>query len=508
MQVIARSCGFTLCVLLGVAAPRPCGASEPVLQAASAWEQKIEPEKLRADFKLARQALEEGHSGIYRYTAKDKLDDLFDRTEKSLTQPLTMIEFYRVLAPVVAAIKCGHTGVELPRDVLQDLAAKNRLLPLQVRVLDGKVYVFRDFSGEEASLAGKEIRSINGVAAAKIVGTMLAATSGDGDVQTSRMLRISGWPVFSVQLFLLLGLTSPYDVVVWDAPQKQELKVRLDGGDLAKITDTARAKFPQDQRPRSAASLKFLDEDKIAVLKINQFGGQVLAEGAAEGEGAGQPKKTLQQFYKESFSAFKDRGTKTLILDLRNNGGGADELGRLLLSYLVDKPFKYYDDLVLNALEFSFLKDTKMAKPIAADRVERQPGGKYRLVKHPNWGEQQPSQPTFAGTVLILINGGSFSTTSEFLSQAHFHKRATFIGEESGGGYYGNSSGAMPTVTLPNTKVMVRVPLVTYYMAVSGYKDASRGVIPDHPVRYSIEELLAGTDKELAAALELARKQE
>jgi C-terminal processing protease CtpA/Prc len=109
---------------------------------------------------------------------------------------------------------------------------------------------------------------------------------------------------------------------------------------------------------------------------------------------------------------------------------------------------------------------------------------------------------------LILINGGSFSTTSEFLSQAHFHKRATFIGEESGGGYYGNSSGAMPTVTLPSTKVMVRVPLVTYYMAVSGYKDASRGVIPDHPVRYSIEELLAGTDKELAVALELARSQE
>jgi hypothetical protein len=61
----------------------------------------------------------------------------------------------------------------------------------------------------------------------------------------------------------------------------------------------------------------------------------------------------------------------------------------------VDKPFKYYDDLVLNALEFSFLKDTKMAKPIAADRVERQPSGKYRLVKHPNWASSNPrSRPS------------------------------------------------------------------------------------------------------------------
>jgi C-terminal processing protease CtpA/Prc len=294
-----------------------------------------------------------------------------------------------------------------------------------------------------------------------------------------------------------MGLTAPYDVEVWDPQQKQGLKVRLEGADAGKV-ETARAKFPQDQRPRSAASLKFLDEDKIAVLKINQFGGQVESEG--------QPKKTLHEFYKESFTAFKTKGTKALILDLRNNGGGADELGRLLLSYLVDKPFKYYDDLVLNALEFSFLKDTNKAKAIAEDLVERQPNGKYRLVKHPNWGEQQPSQPTFAGRVLILINGASFSTTAEFLSQAHFHKRATFIGEESAGGYYGNTSGAMPQVTLPHSKLTVHVPLVTYYMAVSGYKDAARGVIPDYPVHYSIEELLEGTDKELAVALELSRK--
>jgi C-terminal processing protease CtpA/Prc len=283
-------------------------------------------------------------------------------------------------------------------------------------------------------------------------------------------------------------------LVVWDPHEKREFKVHLAGGDLDKIAEAAQSKYPQDQRSKSAASLKFVDNDQIAVLKINQFGGQVDIEG--------QPKKSLQEFYKESFTAFKDKGTKTLILDLRNNGGGADELGRLLLSYLVDKPFKYYDDLVLNALEFSFLKDKKLPE----DQVERQPNGKYRLVKHPNWGEQQPSQPTFAGKVLILINGGSFSTTSEFLSQAHFHKRATFIGEESAGGYYGNSSGFMPAVTLPNSKIIVRVPLMTYYMAVHGYKDAARGVIPDHSVRYTIDELLAGTDKELAVALELARK--
>lgn len=36
---------------------------------------------------------------------------------------------------------------------------------------------------------------------------------------------------------------------------------------------------------------------------------------------------------------------------------------------------------------------------------------------------------------------------------------------------------------------------------------ASRGVVPDYPVQYTIEELLAGEDKEMKLALSLARKQ-
>ncbi len=201
-----------------------------------------------------------------------------------------------------------------------------------------------------------------------------------------------------------------------------------------------------------------------------------------------------------------ESGTKSLILDLRDNGGGEDELGKLLLSYLLDEPFKYYDDLVINARQFTFQKYTDDTKPLPANLLEVQPNGKYRMVKHPNWGMQQPSKPSFHGKVLILINGGSFSTTSEFLSHAHFHKRATFIGEESGGGYYGNTSGPSLLLTLPHTKVQVHLPLMTYYMAVSGYQAKAHGVLPDRPVEYTIEELLEGVDKELALAFELARK--
>jgi Peptidase family S41 len=463
-------------------------------QAADAPDEKFDPEKLRADFRIAREALEEGHSGIYRYTSKKELDAIFDQADKSLTRPMSMLEFYRVLAPAVAAIKCGHTSVSLPKGFSKSLTGKNGVLPLEVRVLEGKIYVWRDFSGSPASFAGMEIRSINGVEASKIVNTMLAAASGDGDVETSRMRRIGGWR-FSVQLPALAGLSAPYDLVLRGPKRVRDVEIRLAGADFSHIEEVARARFPQDQPPSTSGEFKFLDEGKIAVMKIHGFGGFVDAE----------RKKDLKEFYHESFDAMNKKGTNALVLDLRDNGGGEDELGMLLLSYLLAKPFRYYDGLALNAREFKFQKYTEPLE-IPADAVVRQPDGTYRLAKHPNLGTQQPGKPTFAGKVFILLNGGSFSTTSEFLSQSHFHKRATFIGEESGGGYYGNSSGAVPEVTLPNTKLIVRVPLVTYYMAVSGYKAAAHGVIPDYPIRYTIEELLAGTDKELARALELARR--
>jgi C-terminal processing protease CtpA/Prc len=160
---------------------------------------------------------------------------------------------------------------------------------------------------------------------------------------------------------------------------------------------------------------------------------------------------------------------------------------------------------VLNKLDYDFMKYTGRPGPITGRQIERGADGKYHFTGHPNWGINQPGSPGFTGKVYILINGGSYSTTSEFLSQAHFHKRAVFIGEESAGGYYGNSSGMVPRVTLPNTKLALFVPLVTYHMAVSGYKHPARGIIPDQQVEYSISELLLGTDKELALALKLAR---
>jgi hypothetical protein len=87
----------------------------------------------------------------------------------------------------------------------------------------------------------------------------------------------------------------------------------------------------------------------------------------------------------------------------------------------------------------------------------------------------------------------------------HFQKKATFIGEEIGGGYYGNTSGFPYNVYLPHTKIVLVIPVVAYYLSVRGYAHADQGVMPDYPVQSTIEDLLAGKDNEMSLALSLAR---
>ena len=457
---------------------------------------KFTPAQLLEDFQIARSALEEGHSGIYRYTPKSKLDQIFDEAARSLNRPMDAYEFFRVLTPAVHAIKCGHTTVVLSEDLRNELNGSALLLPLRVRILEKKPFVFRDFSSPEHRLAGMQIRSINRVQASKIVQTMMAAVSGDGDVETSRQSRMSDLR-FATLLISMMGLKSPYDVTLWDPRLKRDVNVTLQGLSLPKLQEISKAAYPQDQSLGRSADIKYFDDGKIAHMSIYSFSGYSDSD----------KKKGLRVFFKESFEELQAKQTRALILDLRNNGGGLDDLGKLLLSYLIDEPFKYYEDLIANNDTFSFMKYTNQPNFKAPERMfNRGSDGKLHMVGHPNWGTNQPSKPTFTGKVYILINGGSFSATSEFSSHAHYRKRATFIGEESAGGYYGNSSGFSPLVKLPNTQLGVVVPVVTYYMAVSGYKPASRGIVPDYPIARTIEDLIAGKDRDLELALTLARK--
>lgn len=465
-------------------------AQKPVLTT-----QKFTPAQLREDFQVFRQSLESAHPGLYRYESATSLNRIFDDTQKLLNRSMTELEFMRLLAPIIASIKCGHTLIGPPETVQDEIFSRRLLLPFKVKILNKKVYIFRDLSEQNGSLAGWEIVSVNGSPVAQILNRFFLSVPADGGIQTYKKFKLEDWR-FAIELVQLSGMTDPYKITLYHPQRKERKDFVVKGIELPKLRSQLAQKFPQDIRPSRVADFESIDDGKIGLLKIRGFSEFIDKE----------KKENLKQFYRDTFEQLKSKNSKALIIDLRNNTGGKDELGKLLFSYLIDKPFDYYQDVVIKSLSLpQFAKHLIAPVNISADYAKRGGDGLFHAIGHPNWGPQTPNQPVFSGEVYILMNGGSFSTTAEFLSQAHYHKRAKFIGEEAGGAYYGNNSGDAAGLRLPNTKTIVIIPLRAYYGAVYGYESRTAGVIPDYSVQYDIEDFIEGVDKEVEIALKLAR---
>jgi C-terminal processing protease CtpA/Prc len=210
-------------------------------------------------------------------------------------------------------------------------------------------------------------------------------------------------------------------------------------------------------------------------------------------------------FLEQVFAQLDKQKIKKLIIDIRNNEGGRDEDGLTLFSYLVHEPFEYYKKITVHTADTTFLSRISFgeipfntALPDYSRHVVDN-----SFLPHSNLGLHQPRPNAFSGRVYVLINGGTFSTASEFASIAHAKGRAVFIGTETGGGYYGNCSLGTPTLTLPNSKLRLSIPLGKYELAVPNTSPSGRGLIPDVPITEYTTDLLRNKDKALAYSLEI-----
>lgn len=114
----------------------------------------------------------------------------------------------------------------------------------------------------------------------------------------------------------------------------------------------------------------------------------------------------------------------------------------------------------------------------------------------------KPNSLHFDGDIYLLTSGSTASATSDFVAWAYQLQPGTLIGEETGGGYLGNTSNWEFTVTLPHSKARLALPLARYFNNVDGGV-FGRGIIPDHQVQPTIEDHLNGRDPQLEYALDL-----
>ncbi len=453
--------------------------------------QKTYPaEALRADLKVLWDILEEGHGGFDRYTPKDALKKSFDAVESGLTGPLTELDFYARLLPLVAEIKDGHTRLTLSPGAGAYLDSRPILLPFGLRFLGNKAYVTRDLSPDRGVGDGAELLAVEGRPVREILAALLALVPSDAGIGTAKLRRLESPGAFGRLFALRFGRRESFRVRFRPFKAENDREMTFPGLTTLDFSRVLRERYPATLERRPNYELTF--DGPAAVLTVRQFG-----------DDPDKSRPRFPDFLTASFRELEEKKTPGLVIDLRGNGGGMDEYGKFLFAHIMDRPFLYYWALETRKDRYDLFRYTgesaKDAEELARP-LSKNSRGWFDVLGHPNRGLQATRKPHFSGRVAILVDGGSFSATGETTSAFHYYKKAVFFGEECGSGYYGNTSGFMVTATLPNSRIQVRVPLVLYKMAVDGYpKD--RGIVPDFPVTPTIGDLLAGRDVVMDRAL-------
>ena len=152
-------CSSSLCPFTPVLAISSAAAATPK---SSIVTHELTPAQLQEDFHRLRFLLEHADPGLYRYTPKAEMDSRFDAVGRQLQQPLTDLEFYRLLAPLIAAIRNSHTSIRPPADALRSIRASDNVFPFVLRYRDGRAYIEANLSADTSIRPGTEIVSING----------------------------------------------------------------------------------------------------------------------------------------------------------------------------------------------------------------------------------------------------------------------------------------------------------------------------------------------------------
>jgi hypothetical protein len=453
-------------------------------------------DELKQDFGVFRASLEEGHPGLYRYKSKVSMDSIFASATASINKHMTEMEFMLLVSKVAAQVGDGHLRVFPSKAHKDKLDEGKTATPFRVYWYDDKLFVLKNYSSlTDKEILGAQIISINGKKVPDILKEYLLIATSDGRNVTNKYRMLSRPRPFVRCLNYLYGYTETYELEYIPLHETAVKRNALPGITFDELFSLDEKRYPASFA-LPPAEFNITSDIQYAYLRISSF----------DKEAFKQNKFNFEKFLAASFQSIETRHVKNLILDLRGNGGGTDEYGKILFSYFTSEPFDYYASLRMNKEGYDFFKYTNSPNRKAPKgMLKANTDGGFDNVRHPNVGKQNPKRPTFTGNIFVLINGGCFSTTSEFLSMLQYHTKAIFIGEESGGGYYGNCSGPTPEFFLPNTKVSVEIPLMNYTMAVKEYPYPDRGLIPNHMIIPSIKDKLELKDVELEFAKSLIK---
>jgi hypothetical protein len=462
-------------------------------------EKKFTRDQLATDYTLFRNILEESHPSLYWFTPKDSMDYYFNLGYSHLRDSMTERNFRTLLSYVLSKMKCGHTAARYSKSYSAYLdTARLKIFPLSIKAWADTMVVTANLNRNDSVIRrGTVITSIDGRSVPGLIDTVFNYLSADGNAITGKYQAISNRGNFGAFYKNILGLPDSLDIGYiddWGTAQTARIPVYDPLADTASRRLATGVKRPSREESRfiamhSARNVQVDTTLSSAFMTVNTF---------SRGH-------RLKPFFRSTFKTLHRMKIRYLVIDVRTNGGGDASNSTLLTRFISDKKFKIADSLYAVKRSSRYSAHIEM-QPLYWLMMQfithKKKDGKY----HFGYLERHVFKPRlrnhFNGEVYILTGGNSFSATALLAKKLHGQPNVKIIGEETGGGAYGNSAWMLPDVTLPATGLRFSLPKFRLVMDKDEVA-AGRGVMPDIEVLPTVESIRRGVDPKVEVIKEI-----
>ncbi|EAZ79837.1 S41 family peptidase [Algoriphagus machipongonensis] len=423
--------------------------------------QKISKVQLEADLTKLRKGIETYNPAlsIYNPNFQKQADSIFSEVTGD---SISLIKSFQLISRLCAISNEGHFSLGSWSDPVHSGFGKNEYsyLPLSVKVIDGKLFVWLDYSDEKALKRGEEIVSINGLTASQILSKLYAYTPSDGEITSyvDRNIEMG----FSWMYYFYVDQPKVFQLELVDLTGRKR-EVNINSMIREKQFENLANYYPEraQEEPGTTHFYTLSFENDIAYLTLPSFDYRVLQQDDIK------PNQT----YKKIFEELKEKNVSSLVIDLRGNTGGRNECADDIVPFIMTQ-----------SLDDPFLKKTVSWE------------GKERTYKLP-----KPSKLVFNGKIFVLVNGRTYSAGSTIARYLKEYANATILGEETGTRYEGFSAGSKSEVVLNNMDMTIAVPRYHIYFPKSKQQVSSnRGIIPDYYITYTMQDYIDQNDLYIA----------